>query len=74
MTRQLMSAEAINLLVRSVNILLAANGAPYRVTSDDITMIRRDGFTLVALRETRQAADLGSYPRPFSTLEGQTSP
>ena len=67
MTRQLMSAEAINLLVRAVNILLAANGAPYRVTSDDITMTRRAGHTLIALRE-RETADGRRISPPYSTM------
>lgn len=63
-----MTTEAIALLVRAVNALLMAEGQPYRVTADDLVMTRRDGYTFVALRETRDAADYRHCARPYSTM------
>lgn len=74
MTRQLLTAEAISLLVRSVNILLAANDESYRVTWDNLTMTRRGGYTLIALQERPAAGDVGDGRRvdaPFSTMNGR---
>lgn len=45
-----MIAEALNLLIRAVNIVLAGRGERYRLTADTIWS-RRDGWTLIALRE-----------------------
>lgn len=64
MSRPLLTAEAINLLVRSVNILLAANDAPYRVTADDMMTTRRAGYTFLALRETAATADFATTAPP----------
>jgi len=59
---------ALILIVSSINALLTAENRPYRVTADDIIMTRRDGVTLIALRETRDAADWRRCARPYSTM------
>lgn len=59
---------ALTLIVSSINALLTAENRPYRVTADDIIMTRRDGVTLIALRETRDAADWRRCARPYSTM------
>lgn len=43
--------DAVRLLARAVNIMLEADGSPQRVTAHDITVTRRDGYTIIALRE-----------------------
>ncbi len=45
-----MITEALSLLIRAVNLVLAARGERYRLTADTIWS-RRDGWTLIALRE-----------------------
>lgn len=44
--------DAVRLLARAVNIMLEADGSPQRVTAHDVTVTRRDGYTIIALRET----------------------
>lgn len=46
--------ESIRLMIRAINCLLVADGASYRVT-DGITITRRDGFTILAIREVTPA-------------------
>lgn len=59
---------ALTLIVSSINTLLTAENRPYRVTGDDIIITRRDGVMLIALRETRNAADWRRCARPYSTM------
>lgn len=69
MTQQQQIAEGLALMIRAVNILLAAQNRPYRVRDGDIIMTRRDGFTFVAMPETRDAADWRAHGRAYSTME-----
>ena len=66
MTRQ--AVVALALIVESINALLTAENRPYRVTADDIIMTRRDGVTLIALRETRDAVDWRRCAQAYSTM------
>ena len=61
-------AEALMLMARAANIILTAEGAPYRVTDNDIVIARRDGFTLIAIPETRDAVDYRHCAPPYSTM------
>lgn len=61
-------AEALMLMARAANIILTVEGAPYRVTDNDIVIARRDGFTLIAIPETRDAVDYRHCAPPFSTM------
>ena len=72
MTQQQQVKTAISLMVQAVNLMLAAQNVPYRVKSSDIIMSRRDGYTLLALPETRDAADWRSCARPYSTMDSHS--
>ena len=61
-------AEALMLMARAANIILTVEGAPYRVTDNDIVIARRDGFTLIAIPETRDAVDSRHCAPPYSTM------
>ena len=69
MTQQQQINEALALIVKATNCLLMAQNVAYRVTTQDIIMTRRDGYTLLALPETRDAADWRTCARPYSTME-----
>lgn len=60
--------EAIALLVRTVNILLTAEGQHYRVTAADVVKTTRDGWLLIALPTTRDAPDWRTCSPPYSTM------
>lgn len=47
--------ETVRLVIRAVNTLLAAHGAGYQLESDNVTITRRGGYTVIAIQET--AAD-----------------
>lgn len=68
MTQNAQQALALSLLARAVNVILTAQGAHYRVTADDIIMSRKGGYTLIALPETRDAADYRHCAPPYSTM------
>ena len=61
-------AEALMLMARAANIILTVEGAPYRVTDNDIVIARRDGFTLLAIPDTRDAVDYRHCAPPYSTM------
>lgn len=67
--QQWQEAEALHLMVKAINCLLMAQNRPYRVTAKDIVMSRRDGFTFLAIPETRDAADWRTCAQPYSTTE-----
>lgn len=69
MTQNAQQAIGLALLARAVNVILTAEGAAYRVTADDIIMSRKGGYTLIALPETRDAADYRHCAPPYSTME-----
>lgn len=69
MTQRDQIAQALALIAQATNCLLMAQGAAYRVTAADIVITRRRGFTLLALPETRNAADTRHCGRPYSTME-----
>ena len=71
MTQQQQVSAALALMAQAINLLLTAQNVPYRVTASDIIMARRDGYTLLALPETRDAADWRSCARPYSTMESR---
>jgi len=56
--------DAVRLLARAVNIMLEADGSPQRVTAHDVTVTRRDGYTIIALRETT-----GDVQPPINRME-----
>lgn len=60
--------SGLKLIVFAVNMWLAAQGATYRVTADVIHS-RRDGYTLLALKETTNAADYrGGVNPPINNM------
>ena len=61
-------ADALWLMAQAANIILTAEGQPYRVTSNDIILAWRNGYTLIALPETRDAADYRHCAPPYSTM------
>ena len=61
-------AAALFLMAQAANIILTAEGQPYRVQTTDIVMTRRGGFTLIALPETRDATDYRHCAPPYSTM------
>lgn len=61
-------AAALVVMAQAANIILTAQNAPYRVTAADIVMTHRGGFTLIALPETRDAADYRACAPPYSTM------
>lgn len=60
--------EALALIVRSINALLTAEGAPFRVTAEEVVKTQRDGRLLIALTTTRDAIDYRNA-QPFSTMQ-----
>lgn len=67
MTRRM--AEAIQLLVVAVNVLLMADGSTQRVTSN-ITITRRDGYTIIAFEEQQP----GDIPPPIDLTHLRRDP
>lgn len=65
-------AEALILMARAANIILTAQGAHYRVATTDIIITRRGGYTLIAIPETRDAADYRHCARPYSTMDSHS--
>lgn len=50
-TPRFIQRETVRLVIRAVNTLLAAHNAGYLVEGDDVTITRRGGYTVIALRE-----------------------
>ncbi len=61
-------AEALCLMARAANIILTAEGQPYRVQTTDLIMTRSNGYTLIAIPETRDAVDYRHCAPPYSTM------
>ena len=65
----------LRLLIAVYNMWLSYQGAPYRVTGD-VVHSRRDGYTLLALRETNDAPDMrggaGHVGQPVNNMAGTT--
>ncbi len=61
-------------LIRAMNVILGARRARYRVALDFLVESRKDGYTLLALKETKDAPDYSGV-RPYSdTLEMREVP
>lgn len=58
--------HAMTLVVSALNMWLTVTGAGYQIDAADIVMTRRNGYTILALREKRPAARPG---KPYSTME-----
>jgi len=56
----------MTLVVSALNLWLTVTGAGYQIDAADIVMTRRNGYTILALREKRPAARPG---KPYSTME-----
>lgn len=52
--RESVKAETWLLVARAINTLLAAHDEPQRVKPQGMTITRRDGYTIIALREVRE--------------------
>jgi hypothetical protein len=72
--QQFHAAEALELLAQAANCLLTIQNAPYRVTADDVIITRRDGYTILALPETRNVVDWRQCAPPYSTMDNEPRP
>lgn len=52
--RETAKAETWLLVARAINTLLAAHDEPQRVKPQGMTITRRDGWTIIAVREVQE--------------------
>jgi len=62
---------ALQFVVGAINALLTVDGQHYRVSPDDVIVTRRNGYTFIALKETRDAADWRQCAPPYSTMNAE---